>query len=366
MVLDELRGRELDRRRLLTRVLQVGGLAALGGPALAACGSSSSGGAPAAGASSTTSAGADLGELSYQLSWIKNVEFAGSYIADQMGIYTANGFSSVNLIGGGPTATPAETVIVTGKAMVGTSSVDATAAAISKGAPLKVIAAQYQKNPFAIMSLAKSPIKTPQDMYGKSIGVQSDNDNVWAAFLKANNLDASKIDKVPVQFDPLPLAQGKVDGWFSFITNEPIDLKEQGYPTYAFLLADFNYPLIGNSYMATTDTIASKRDAVKAFLKSEIQGWQKNIADPGLGAKLTTTVYGKGLGLTTPEQTLESIAENKLITVNAGGKILALSADTMDASVKTLAIGGTVVTTDQLFDMTPITEVYAENPDLAG
>ena len=78
------------------------------------------------------------------------------------------------------------------------------------------IGAQYQKNPFAIMTLASKPIKTPQDMIGKKIGVQATNNAVWLSFLKANNIDPGKVDKVVVQFDPSPLASGTVDGWFSF------------------------------------------------------------------------------------------------------------------------------------------------------
>ena len=39
-------------------------------------------------------------------------------------------------------------------------------------------------------------------MIGKKIGVQATNEAVWNAFLKANNIDPSKINKVPVQFDP--------------------------------------------------------------------------------------------------------------------------------------------------------------------
>ena len=40
---------------------------------------------------------------------------------------------------------------------------------------------------------------------------------------------SSSIKVVPVQFDPTPLTQGTVDGWFSFITNEPIELKLKLY-----------------------------------------------------------------------------------------------------------------------------------------
>ena len=169
-----------------------GGAVLLGGAApalLAACGSDSKSSSTTAAKATTTAAGAtpggstapagsgpaaDLGTLNYQLSWIKNVEFAGAYIADTKGYYKAAGFSAVNLIAGGPVGQPAEVVVAAGKALVGISSPDITAAAITKGAQLVIIGAQYQKNPFAIMSPGPAPIKTPEDMFGKKIGRPGD------------------------------------------------------------------------------------------------------------------------------------------------------------------------------------------------
>lgn len=355
----------LGRRRLLT----AGGLAAVAGPVLAACSSSSSSSSSATSSSSASASSTGvpaLGALSYRLSWVKNVEFAGSYIADTKGYYQAQGFSSVNLIAGGASATPMEADVATGKALVGVSSPDITGAAILKGAPLKIIGAQYQKNPFAIMSMAKTPINTPQDMYGKKIGVQVSNTSVWDAFVKAANLDVSKIKVVSVQFDPTPLTQGTVDGWFSFITNEPNELESQGFKVSTFLLADYGYPLVSETYMATTDSISSKPETLKGFLMAEMQGWKDNIADPKLGATLTVNTYGKGLGLAIPEQTLESEAENKLI-LNADTQkngLFTVTDALIEANLKTLAIGGLKLTTDQLFDLSLLEEIYKEHPEL--
>jgi ABC-type nitrate/sulfonate/bicarbonate transport system substrate-binding protein len=355
----------LDRRRFLIRGLQAGGLAALADPVLAACSSSSST-ASASVAASASSTAPSLGALSYRLSWIKNVEFAGSYIADTMGYYTAQGFSSVNLISGGPSATPMEADVATGKALFGVSSPDITGAAILKGAPLKIIGAQYQKNPFAIMSMAKSPINTAKDMYGKKIGVQVANTSVWDAFIKAAGLDASKIHVVPVQFDPLPLTQGTVDGWFSFITNEPNELRSKGFKVSTFLLADEGYPLVSETYFTTTQTISSHPDVVKAFLIAEIKGWKHNIADPGLGASLTVNTYGKGLGLTVPEQTLESATENSLILTpdTKTNGLFTVTPALIDANLKTLATGGLKLTAGQLFDLSIIEGIYKDHPEL--
>ena len=78
------------------------------------------------------------------------------YIADTKGYYKAAGFSQVNSSAGGPTVQQ-DAAWSRGKALVGISSPDITGAAILKGAPLKIIGAQYQKNPFCIMSLAEQP-----------------------------------------------------------------------------------------------------------------------------------------------------------------------------------------------------------------
>ena len=368
---------QVDRRSFLrTSGRIVGGAALLGvgGPALLeACSSSKSSTtsgasttAAAAGATPSSVAPGTYGTLNFVLPWIKNVESAGEYIADSTGIYLGQGFSSVNLIASGPNATPQETVIKTGQGLVGVTSLDSTAAAIQKGFNIIVIGTQYQKNPFCIMSMTKSAIKTPQDMIGKKIGVQSVNDAVWAAFLKANNIQMSQVNKVTVGFAIDPFLAGQVDGWFSFITNEPIEAGLKGFQVSTFLLNDFNYPEIGNVYIVTTDNLksASGLAKIQACMAAEILGWQKSVANPAAGAALAANKYGTGL--TTSEQTLESKAQNQLIAtgdaLTSGMFYITPSAQT--SNVKTLALGGVTITESQLFDMSVLDALYKGNPAL--
>lgn len=348
----------VSRRRLLSRGLLAGVLAMAGGSPLASCASASG--------SAARKGQASLGALSYRLSWVKNVEFAGAYIADSRGYYRSAGFSSVNLLSGGPSATPMEADVATGKALVAVSSPDITGAAIANGAPLKIIGAQYQKSPFAVMSMADKPIRTPQEMYGKKIGVQVGNEQVWNAFLRAARLDPSRIDKVPVQFDPLPLTQGTVDGWFSFITNEPNELRSKGYAVTTFLLADYGYRLVSSTYLAHTDTIKNKRGMLRAFLLAEIRGWKDNIAAPTLGAQLAVDVYGKGLGLSMHEQLLESMTENGLILTpdTRENGLFTLTQNLIEQNMVILRAGGLSLRADQLFDLSVLQEVYRQHADL--
>ncbi|MBX6387967.1 MAG: ABC transporter substrate-binding protein [Frankia sp.] len=355
----------LDRRTFLRRGAgYTAGATALafgGSSLLAACGDDDSDdGAPAD--------GSRYGVLDYRLSWIKNVEFAGQYIADQRGYYREAGFSSVNLIAGGPSATPQDTDVASGKAFVGISAPDITGNAIvTGGAPLKIVGAQYQKNPFCILSLADNPVPDAQSMIGKRIGVQATNEAVWAAFLKANNIDPDSIEKIPVEFDPLPLTTGQADGWFSFITNEPNALRMQGFEVVTFLLADYNYPLVSQVYVVRDESIANERDKIKAMLTADIRGWKDSLADPELGARLAVETYGKDIpGLTVEEQTLESKDQNELIRTPDTEKngLFTITPELVEENIQTLGIAGIDLTAEQLFDLSIINELYEENPEL--
>jgi ABC-type nitrate/sulfonate/bicarbonate transport system substrate-binding protein len=349
----------IDRRSfLLGGAKLLGGAAVLGvaGPGLLeACSSSKS-----TKATGTTS----LGTLNFNLPWVPDVESGGEFLAKDRGTYAAQGFTGVNLIPAGPTATPQETVVLTGKALVGVTSLDSSAAAIQKGAGLKVIGTQYQKNPFCIMSQASNPLNTPKDMVGKKVGVQSVNDAVWAAFLKANNIDPASVTKVVVSFDPTPLAQGQVDGWFSFITNEPIALGLKGVQTHTFLLADNNYPEVGNVYIATADALKNNRAAVKACMTAEIITWRDCIMNPNDPAMATVKDFPTAQTL--PAAQGQSVAQNKLIAEGDAltNGLFYMTPATQAENVKTLALGGTTVTPSQLFDMSVLDEIYAARGDL--
>ncbi len=354
-----------DRRAFLGRsglsLAGAGVLAAGGGSILAACGSSDNS------SDSNASGAGKFGTLDYQLSWIKNVEFAGVYIADDRGYYTDAGFSKVNLMSGGA-GVKQDDVVQNGKALLGVSSPDITGSAILKGADLIIVGAQYQKNPFCVMSMAKTPINKPEDMYGKKIGVQATNESVWAGFIKAAGLDESKITKVPVQFNPQPLTTGTVDGWFSFVTNEPNSLKVQGYDTVTFLLNDYGYPYFSESIMVKKETLTKDRDKLKAALIGDIKGWNASVKDPTIGANLAATKYGKDLKLDEKEQVLESKAQNKLISTaetQANG-LLTISDKLLEETIKSLGTGGTKITAEQLVDTSVLDEIYKENPELKG
>ena len=84
-----------------------------------------------------------------------------------------------------------------------------------------MIGAAFQKSPTCIVSKASKPIRTPQDMVGKTIGISDTNLPIWTAFLKAEKIDPSSIKVNTVEFSTQPLADGQIDGLMGNYTNGP-------------------------------------------------------------------------------------------------------------------------------------------------
>lgn len=334
--------------------------------ALSAC--ASDGGTPAP--TGTGGAAADYGTLNLQLSWVKNEEFSGEFFADSNGYYKDAGFSAVNMTPG-PSTGAAE--LISGTADVALSdAVSIGSVVASEGAPLKIIGTTYQKNPFTVLSLKdKGDIATPADLKGKKIGVQDSNTALFKALLAANGLEAGdgadQVHIVPVQYDPAPLISGDVDGFIAYLTNEAITVAAQGIETTNLPFADNGLPFVAETFTATDDYIKNNRDKLKAFLVAEIKGWTDAVKDPAAGAKLAVDNYGKDLKLNLDNSIAGATEQAEKLVVSddtvANGLFTisdALQADT----IKSLAGAGITLEASQLFDLSLLTEVYQEHPEL--
>ena len=328
--------------------------------ALAGCGSGSND------SGNSSDGSASYGTVGVQLSWLKNMQFAGMYVADSDGFYKDAGFEKVNLISGGSSATSAEAAVASGKALVGVSSPLITAPAIAnEGAGFKTIAALYQVNPFAIVSSAKNPIKEVSDLKGKKIGVSDSNTLVWNAFLKANKLTDSDVKTVPFS-DTSMLTTGQVDGYIGYTTTGAAALTASGFEATELLMADAGLPMVGETLVTSQDAIDSNRDELKAFLKATIQGWKKALANKDEAVDLTVNDYGKDQEYSKQSMEITYDREKAIIETDETAKngLMTISKDLQAGTIKTLKYANISVTTDQLFDTSLINEVISENPEL--
>jgi ABC-type nitrate/sulfonate/bicarbonate transport system substrate-binding protein len=342
------------------RVLLAAAAVAVSATALSACSGASSS------SSSSAAASGDYGDISVQLSWIKNEEFCGEFFADTNGYYKDAGFSGVSLVAG-PSTSISE--LVSGSADFGLSdAVSVGTAVANEGAPVKIIGTTYQKNPFTILSRGTAGnIKTPADMKGKKIGVQDSNLALFDAFLAANGMSTSDVTIVPVQYDTSVLTNGEVDGYVAYLTNESITVASQGYTVVDLPFADNGLPFVAETLVATDEMIAQHPDEVKAFLTAEIKGWTAAVQDPQGCSDLAVKTYGADLGLVPADSLAGAKAQLSELVVSdetVKNGLFTISDALQKKTLDSLAGAGIKLTADQLFDVSLLNQVYADDPSL--
>ncbi|WP_298934758.1 ABC transporter substrate-binding protein [uncultured Ruegeria sp.] len=275
--------------------------------------------------------------VNFQLSWLHSVQFGGSYIAAKKGYWTEQGLD-VSLSQGGPNA-PVEPPVVSGTALVGISAADYTAAAVSQGAPFKIIAVAMQKNPFAIASLAANPVNTPADLVGKRIGMAVANTPVLQALCTLNNVDINDIEIVPTQYDPAPLVSGQVDCLLCWETDLPVAMTVKGVDNTTMLMADHGYALHSQTYIATEESIANQRADLVALIKGEVMGWNDYLNDTDAAAALTVEMFPDA-GLDLQTQKLQAARQVPLMfsDLTAENGFGWFTDDTVSKNIETLAL----------------------------
>jgi ABC-type nitrate/sulfonate/bicarbonate transport system substrate-binding protein len=272
---DVFRRRVLDRRRF------IGGAAA----AFAAAAT-----APARAATSVTT----------QLQWIKDVQNAGWWIADDRGYFRNAGIDSVTLAGG-PNVPNVEAIVAAGRADVGVDLLERIVDANSHGEDFVVFGALYQHDPGALMSLPKNPVRTAHDILGKRLGLQQGGHLYVDAIMRINHLPPAYTE-VDVGFDPEPLVEGACDAFLSFVTSEPLVLAARHVPTVIAMFDALGYETYTDALFCTREYLTKNRDTLVRYARALQRGWAANARDPRLGARLAVSAYGAALGLEEPEQ----------------------------------------------------------------
>ncbi len=300
-----------------------------------------------------------------QLNWVYDFAAAGPVLAEVDKYFAKTGAGDVQLQPGGSNIAP-DPIVASGKALVGVSSPEVTAAANKGGANLKIVAATLQSNPYTVLSLAGDPIRRPQDLVGKTIAVEPTAMTPWRGFLAVNGIDPESVKTVPPNYDLSLLTTGKVDGYLAFVTNDEVTLKTKGVDYVSMPFDKNGYPSVGETIMVDESSLTSRRDEVKKLIHAVILGWQAAAADPSGTASVIVDHYGESLGLTLDDQTAKLQAMAPLIIVpGTTNRVLQVTPDRASATVESLRKAGVPVDVDGLFDLSIVDEIYAENPEIA-
>ena len=291
--------------------------------------------------------------LSMQAAWINDAEFTGYFVTIDKGYYKDEGLD-LTYLSGGPDVIP-ESSIIAAKADLALTTPDTTVSAIvDQGAKFKIIGAQYQKNPVGIISLASKPIKTPQDLVGKTLAVPPVNVISVEAMLKLNNIDKSKVNIVPYAYDPTPLIKGEIDASLDFTTNVPYTIKTQGAEATSFLLYDFGFTIFNDTVVVTEDTLKAKRKELVAWLRASRKGWTENLKDPAAYPPKFAETWFKGTGRSIDNEVFFNTAQKPLIESSSG--IFSMSEEAIAKNIEALGQVG-IKARKYMFDTSLLAEV---------
>ena len=99
----------------------------------------------------------------------------------------------------------------------------------------------------------------------------TDKGTIYDALMAKLNIDRSKIQEIPVQFNLSVLFNGTVDVFPAFITNQPIIAQDSGFEVNVIDPDQYGISPGGNVFFTSEDTLRNKRDLLEAFLRAELR-----------------------------------------------------------------------------------------------
>ncbi|HVO02002.1 MAG TPA: ABC transporter substrate-binding protein [Candidatus Cybelea sp.] len=286
-------------------------------------------------------------QLTLQLKWVTQAQFAGYYVAKAKGFYTDEGLD-VTIKAGGPDVNPSQ-VIAGGGADVVVDWMPSALATREKGVPLVNIAQVFQTSGLMLTCRKDSGIKTPADFKDKTLGVWFGGNEY--PFLNWMNKLGLKTDgsaggvKVLKQgFNVDPILQKQADCISTMTYNEYWQIIESGQlkadDLITFKYEDEGVATLEDGLYTLDSTLKDPAKVTKLakFLRASMKGWDYAVAHQDEAVKIVLDNDETGAQTEGHQKTMmQEIA--KLVGTNPKGTGY-LDEAAYDRTVKTLMSGG--------------------------
>jgi len=233
-------------------------------------------------------------EVAYRLKWLFNISVVGDLWADAHGNFARNGLK-VAVKAGGPEKDAIKELEI-GHAQFGVASADQVIRAVSKGSPIVVLAQLFQVNPLHwIYRPDRTPLKTPQDLKGKTIGITygGNDETIMRALLAKYNIKEDEVKLFSVRYDYTPFYQGEVDLWPLYRNAQaPIigeKLRKAGEAFDLMSPAKMGIQFVANSVVTTQKMLDERPQTVQRFMKALLEAWREAL-DPANADQAIATV----------------------------------------------------------------------------
>jgi len=214
---------------------------------------------------------ADGENVSLQLVWHHQFQFAGYYMALEKGYYKNAGLD-VNILSVKADSSPINEVL-NGRADFGITT-SGVLLDYFNGKPLVSVAAVFQRSPLIFVTEERPDIASIKDFAGKRVMLLDDRSSLeLVALLKKYDLD-DRIERIASSFNPMDIVNGKTDIFNGYKGNEPYLLETEGVPTREFDPFDYGIKFYGDILFTTEDYLNENGDTVEAFRRASLKGWK--------------------------------------------------------------------------------------------
>jgi NitT/TauT family transport system substrate-binding protein len=268
------------------------------------------------------------------LNWIKNIQFAGLFMAQEKGYYKDENLDVEMIPGGGQISTPQ--VVLAGGAMIGVGGPEPLITARARAGDLRVFAVTNQKGPSALTCMPNANVKTPKDLIGKKIGASAPQRPGLETILTIQGIPLDQVEIVTTGVDLAGMLAGRVDCRVTFATDEPITLRLQGVEPSVLLYYDLGQPQQGNPYFATGETISKSPDLLVRWTRATQKGWAYAIEHQDETVETVVSKYGEDLDKAQQAAALKAFADLMVDDYSKANGLLAINRATWDATAKAM------------------------------
>ena len=221
-----------------------------------------------------------IDHVTLAMGYIPNVQFAPFYMAKARGYYSAAHLDVTFKYG---IITDLLRQVGAGTYAFANGDSDGVIAARASGIPVRYVAAQYQRFPIVVFSLAESHITRPADLRGKTIGVPGPYGSNYIgllALLQSAGLGVKDVHVTSIGYTQVQsVASKKVQAAVGFAMNEPVQLRQQGYHVNVLPVGGVA-GVMGPGLVSNDTLIAKNPDLVRRFVRASLAGLRATLRDP--------------------------------------------------------------------------------------
>ena len=282
-------------------------------------------------------------EVTLQLKWVTQAQFAGYYVAKDKGFYEEEGLD-VTILPGGPDIAPPQ-VIAGGGADVIVEWMPAALAAREKGLPLVNIAQPFKRSGMMLTCWADSGIETPADFPGHTLGVWFfGNEFPFLSWMNTlgipTNGGPDGVTVLKQAFNVDPLLQRQADCISTMTYNEYGQVLDAGVgedELVTFKYEDQGVATLEDGLYALEADLADPAfaDKMARFVRASMKGWKYAEENPDEAAAIV--LENDATGAQTEAHQQRMMREIAKLTEGSNGALV--EAD-YQRTVDTLLAGG--------------------------